>query len=78
MIEANDDVVVLFAVIPKDDLKKCDLPKTGFYKAWEVGELKTLVDVRTCKGWGAMIAAALNRLSRKLCPEISESPIIKL
>lgn len=77
-IKAGDDVVVMYAVIPKEQYGKLNMPDGSFAKAFHIGKVEQLVQFQECKHWGMMMTVSLQRLARKLCPEIAESPIIRI
>lgn len=67
-MESGEETVLLYAVMRKSEWNKVKLPEGCYAKAFEAGPIESLCDVQTCKGWGALMAASVNRLAKKLCP----------
>ncbi len=65
----GDKVIVMYCVLPADKWDGVKLPQGSFAKAFDVGTIDDLTEVQACKGWGAMMAASINRLAKKLCPD---------
>lgn len=78
MIRAEEEVVLMYVIVPKEKYGKVSLPHGCFAKAIEVGKMQGLLDRKECFTWGGFIAEGINRLARKLMPELAESKIIKL
>ena len=68
MTKPGDEVVLLYAVINKNEWDKVKLPDGCHAKAFEVGRIDDLIESQVCRGWGAMCAASMNRLAKKICP----------
>lgn len=68
-MKTGDAVIVMYAVIPAEKWDDVKLPEGCFAKAFNVGNIEDLVQVHPCKGWGAMMAASINRLAKKICPD---------
>lgn len=76
-IQADEPVTLMFLVIRTSEISKLKMPEgIGYYQAWETGPFQRMLDSQTCRGWGAMVAAAVHRLAKKLMPELV-SPIIR-
>jgi hypothetical protein len=75
-LKTGDEVILLYVVLPREDWEKVKLPQGCHAKAFETGPIERMVDVQTCKGWGAMMAASINRLAKKISPEIANSLIV--
>ena len=78
MIKADEEVIFMYVILPKDKYGKVSLPHGSYAKAIEVGRLKDLLDRKECFTWAGFMAESINRLARKLLPELAESKIIKL
>lgn len=78
MLKAKDDVIIVYAVMTKEQWGKVSLPHGSFAKAIEVGAFEQLVQMQECKNWGIVVAMSLHKLAHKLLPEIVNSPIIQL
>lgn len=68
-IKTGDEIVFMCAIIKRDQWEGVKLPPGCFAKAYEVGKIEELTDVRVSRGWGAMAGTLINRLAKKLCPE---------
>lgn len=68
----------MYAVIPKEQYHKLSMPNGSFAKAFTIGKIEQLVQMKECKHWGMIMALSLQTLAKKLCPEIADSPIIHL
>lgn len=77
-MKTGDDCIVMYAVIPKDQYGKVLLPDGSFAKAFQIGKVEQLVQMQECKHWGMLMSVSLQRLAKKLCPEVADSPIIRL
>jgi hypothetical protein len=77
-MKAGEHAVIMWAVIPKDKYHKVHLPDGCFAKAFHIGEIQQLVQKQECMHWASIMAVALQKLAVKLCPEIAESPIIRI
>lgn len=81
MIKADEEVVFMYAVVPKELYGKVNLPHGCYAKAIEIGPFKGLLDRKECFVWGGFAAEGINRVARKLMPELAEaqkSNLIKL
>lgn len=76
-VHTGDEVILVYAVLKRQDWEKVKFPQGCYAKAFETGPIERMVDTQTCKGWGAMMAASINRLAKKLCPDVANSPIIR-
>lgn len=77
-MKTGDKVVVMYAIIPEEQYGKLSMPPGSFAKAFQIGPIEQLVQQQECKHWGMIMAVSLQRLARKLCPEIAESKLIHL
>lgn len=70
-VKPGDECILLFVIMRKDQWDDVKLPKGSCQKPFEIGEIETLIDVPTCKGWGALVSKTLNNLGKFVCPEKS-------
>lgn len=73
LIEPGTEVVLAYVIVPRDKWEDCKFPSGCYAKAYEVGQIETLIDQSQAKGWGAMIAVAICRLAVFLCPDQAEA-----
>lgn len=78
MIKPDEEVVLVYAVVPKSQYGKVSFPNGCYAKAIDVGPLKGFLDRKECFTWGGFVAEGINRVARTLCPELANSKIIRL
>lgn len=69
-MKAGDEIVVLYAVVPKEKYNRVQIPDGSFAKAFQVGPIEEFISKKVCIATGNMLSVALNRLARKHCPEL--------
>lgn len=77
-MKTGDEVVLLYAVIPKEKYDKLSIPDGSFAKAIIAGKVESFVQMSECRNWGMLVATSLQILARKICPDVANSPIIQL
>lgn len=65
----NTQIVIVYAIVPKHDLHKMTVPEGTILSAVEVGALEDVLDKQFSRNLGAMVAGAIYRCAKKICPE---------
>lgn len=68
-MNADTQIVIVYAIIPKMDLHKMTVPEGTILSAVEVGALEDVLDKQFCRNLGSMVAGAIYRCAKKICPE---------
>ena len=74
----KEEVVIVWAVMPKEAYSKFVLPKGCYGQAVSIGEADQLIDQKECKSWGGTIAMSLYAWAKKMFPESEKSNLILL
>jgi hypothetical protein len=69
-IKQDEEVVLVYAIVRREDYNKVLIPPGSFAKAMEIGPASDLCDMANCKGWGGIVGIALSRVAKKNFPEI--------
>ncbi len=71
-MKPGDEIVFIYAAVPKSEMHKVRLPEGSYGKAINI-VVDDYVSKTECMKVGSIVSAALNRLATKVCP----SPIIR-
>ena len=71
MINSNDnnEMVVLYAVVPLRFAQEIKIPKGSYCTVFETREFQKYTDMKQCRFLGWQIAGGIMKLARKLFPE---------
>lgn len=76
LIKADEEIVLMWVVVPRSEYDKIKLVDRGYAKSVLVGKMGELTHKMYCAHWGLTISKSLLRLAQACCPELVDRKII--
>jgi len=74
-MKQGDEVVVVYATVPKKDFGDVKFPPGSFVKCYDAGLIDDFIHPKKCAYIGQIVSLAMNALAKKACPNLDAKVI---